>query len=206
MALTLTSKTTSDFTPHPEGIFPAVCLDVIDLGKQPQDFNGEHKMVEKVKIIFETNQKGDDGKEMTISKNFTASLHPKAKLNAFLSKWRGKPVVDGEQIDLQKLVGANCTLVIGKGVSQSGKEFTGIDAISKPTQKFKPSGNYDAEETRKRILEWADKQRGGNGSTPPPVAAAAAARREATKSNAAAVAAQDEIPMGKDDFDPEVGF
>ncbi len=214
MSLTLRSKAGGDFVPHPEGIFPAVCLDVIDLGLQPQEFNGEKKSVQKIKIIFETNQKGADGKEMSISKNFTASLHPKAKLNAFLSKWRGRPIAEGEDIDLTKLPGASCTLVIGKGVNTAGKEYTGIDAISKPTQKLTPSGNYDQADTRKRVLEWADKQRGGpapataTATTSAPAFDKEAARREVAKSNAAKVAAQDQIPMGKEApaFDPEVGF
>ena len=90
--LTLTCKDSGDFKPHPEGIHPAVCVDVMDLGLCETDFQGVKKMVNKVKLTFESEAKGDDGKPCTVSKNFTASLHPKAKLSEFLGKWRGRPV------------------------------------------------------------------------------------------------------------------
>lgn len=51
-------------------------------------------------------KKTEDGKACMVSKNFTASLHPKAKLAEFLGKWRGRLVVPGETIELAKLIGA----------------------------------------------------------------------------------------------------
>jgi len=41
-------------------------------------------MVNKVKLVFESEQKTEDGKNCTVSKNFTASLHPKA---SWRSSW-----------------------------------------------------------------------------------------------------------------------
>ena len=108
----LQCKDSGDFKPHPEGIHPGVCVDVMDLGLVESEFQGQRKMVNKVKLAFETEAKTDDGKPCMVSKNFTASLHPKAKLAEFLGKWRGRPVTPGETIDLQKLIGACCTLVI----------------------------------------------------------------------------------------------
>ena len=124
--LTLTCKDTGDFKPHPEGIHPAVCVDVMDLGLVETDFQGQRKLVNKVKLTFESEAKSDDGKACTVSKNFTASLHPKAKLAEFLGKWRGRPVAPGESIDLQKLIGANCTLVISHQQNLSGKTYAAL--------------------------------------------------------------------------------
>ena len=98
MSLTLTQSSGGDFTPHPEGIFPAVCVDVIDLGPVTSTWEGQTKTANKLRIVFETEEVGNDHKRMTVSKSFTASLHPKAKLTEFLGKWRGKPVADGESI------------------------------------------------------------------------------------------------------------
>ena len=95
MSLTLTQSAGGDFTPHPEGIFPAVCVDVIDLGPVTSTWEGQTKTANKLRIVFETEEVGNDHKRMTVSKSFTASLHPKAKLTEFLGKWRGKPVADG---------------------------------------------------------------------------------------------------------------
>ena len=125
----LQCKDSGDFKPHPEGIHPAVCVDVMDLGLVETEFQGQKKMVNKVKITFETEAKTEDGKNCTVSKNFTASLHPKAKLAEFLGKWRGRPVVPGETIDLGKLIGACCTLVISHQQNMVGKTYASIDAV-----------------------------------------------------------------------------
>src|SRR6516225_9424173 len=132
MSMILQCKESS--RPHPEGIHPAVCLDVIDLGLVQVEFQGKREMKNKVKLVFETEAKGEDGKNCTVSKNFTASLHPKAKLTDFLGKWRGKPVMPGDAIDLDKVIGACCTLVISHQKSLVGRTYASIDAVSKPTR------------------------------------------------------------------------
>ena len=104
--LTLTCKDSGDFKPHPEGIHPAVCVDVMDLGLVETDFQGVKKMVNKVKLTFESEALTEDGKRCTVFRSFSASLHPKSNLSTFLSKWRGRPVAPGESIELQKLIGA----------------------------------------------------------------------------------------------------
>jgi hypothetical protein len=206
--LTLTSKEGSDFKPHPEGIHPAVCVDVVDLGLVETEFQGQKRWVNKAKVVFESEQKTDDGKFCTVSKNFTASLHPKAKLAEFLGKWRGRPVTPGETIDLTKLIGASCTLVISHQQNLVGRTYASIDAVSKPTRKVTPSGTYDPAATRQRYAEWKAKQTGGQkaavGGQPAPEAPAARTspppspqRGEGDKSNAATT---------PPDFDPEVGF
>jgi hypothetical protein len=163
--MVLQCKDSGDFKPHPEGIHPAVCVDVMDLGLVETEFQGQKKMVNKVKLVFESEQKTEDGKaNCTVSKNFTASLHPKAKLAEFLGKWRGRPVNPGETIDLAKLIGACCTLVISHQQNMSGKTYAAIDAVSKPTKRVAPAGTYDPAETRQRYVEWKAKQ--GKGGTP----------------------------------------
>lgn len=158
MSMVLQCKESS--RPHPEGIHPAVCVDVIDLGLVEVEFQGQRRMVNKVKVLFETEQKGEDGKNCTVSKNFTASLHPKAKLAEFLGKWRGRPVVPGEFIDLDKLIGACCTLVISHQQNMVGRTYASIDAVSKPSRKVAPSGQYDPADMRRRIAEAAARKAG----------------------------------------------
>ena len=208
--LTLTSKDGGDFKPHPEGIHPAICVDVMDLGLMETEFQGVRKMVNKLKLVFESEQKTEDGKACSVSKNFTASLHPKAKLAEFLGKWRGRPVLPGETIDLAKLIGASCTLVISHQQNLVGKTYASIDAVSKPTRKVMPSGTYDPAATRQRMAEWKAKQ--GAVAAPQPKAVPAVAPRPAASPAAASMsksaapvtaqsATEDNIP-----FDPEVGF
>jgi hypothetical protein len=202
----LQCKDSGDFVPHPEGIHPAVCVDVMDLGLVETEFQGQRKMVNKVKIAFESEANTEDGKRCMVSKNFTASLHPKAKLAEFLGKWRGRPVLPGETIDLGKLIGACCTLVISHQQNMVGKTYASIDAVSKPTRKVAPSGTYDPAAARQRYAEWKAKQAG-----PAPRAAAPVATppvNAPTKSGAAVAAPVAAPPahVPPADFDPEVGF
>jgi hypothetical protein len=212
--LTLTCKDSGDFKPHPEGIHPAVCVDVMDLGLVETDFQGQKKMVNKVKLTFESEAKTDDGKPCTVSKNFTASLHPKAKLVEFLGKWRGRPVAPGETIGLDKLIGASCTLIISHQQNLSGKTYASVDGVSKPTKRVAPSGQYDPAAARQRYADWSSrtatmKSAGAVGSAPqpspglrPPSPAPASeghAPAVPSKSSAAPAAPQPE-------YDPEVGF
>ena len=208
--LTLTCKDSGDFKPHPEGIHPAVCVDVMDLGLVETDFQGQRKLVNKVKLTFESEALTDDGKRCTVSKNFTASLHPKAKLAEFLGKWRGRPVTPGESIDLQKLIGACCTLVISHQQNLSGKTYAAIDAVSKPTKKVTASGTYDPAAARQRYADWClrtatmKQPAAAVGTAPQPSPGlrppAPAPASEGNKSGAATT------PPPAREFDPEVGF
>jgi hypothetical protein len=200
MSLVLESKAGGDFKPHVEGIHPAVCVDVIDLGMVETEFQGQRRLVNKVRLFFETEQRNEEGKNCVISKTFTASLHPKAKLAEFLGKWRGRPVVPGESIDLAKLIGANCTLVISHQQNMVGRTYASIDAVSKPTKRVAPSGHYDPALARQRIAEWKARDAGNPKPETRNPNQVAAAKPPAGKSAAAVPAASAQ------EFDPEVGF
>jgi hypothetical protein len=201
MTMVLQCKESSDFKPHPEGIHPGVCVDVIDLGLVESEFQGQKKMVHKVRLVFETEQRLEDGRNCTVSKNFTASLHPKARLAEFLGKWRGRPVLPGESVDLAKVIGACCTLVISHQQNVAGKTYASIDAVSKPTRKVVASGGYDAALVRQRIAEWQAKGTSvpANGARPVPKSAPAATpvRAAAPAKPAAPVvpAPDDDVPF-----------
>ena len=201
--LTLTCKDSGDFKPHPEGIHPAICVDVMDLGLVETDFQGVKKMVNKVKITFESEAKTDDGKPCTVFRSFSASLHPKSNLSTFLSKWRGRPVAPGESINLQQLIGASCTLVISHQKNLAGKTYASIDAVSKPTKKVTASGTYDAAAARQRYADWKAKQAAAPAAPAPVATQPAPAAPAPVKSDAGAThTGQQAAP----DFDPEVGF
>ncbi len=164
--MVLQSKIGGDYMPHPEGIHPAVCVDVIDLGLVETEFQGQRRLVNKVRLVFESEQKNEEGKNCIITKTFTASLHSKAKLAEFLGKWRGRPVVPGESIDLGKLMGANCTLVVSHQQNMVGRTYASIDAVSKPTKRLVASGWYDPAAARQRIAERKAKEQAGSGGYP----------------------------------------
>ncbi len=202
MSMLLQCKETSK--PHPEGIYSGVCVDIVDLGLVETEFQGQKKLVPKLRLFFETEYRDETGKAGLISKTFTASLHQKARLSEYIGKWRGRPVVPGESIDLAKLVGANCTLVVSHQQNLVGRTYAAIDAVSKPTKKVAPSGQYDPAETRRRIAEWKAKEAGQPMAAVAPTPAAPSTAAPGPKSGAVVQAAA--APAGTADFDPEVGF
>jgi len=148
--------------PHPEGVFSANCVDLVDLGVVKDVRNGQERLLRKLKLLFETEYRDEAGKAGMIGKTFTASLHPKSKLAGFIASWRGRPVVPGETIDLGKMLGASCTLVISHRQSAVSRTYATIDAVSKLTKKVVPSGQYDPAETRRRIAEWKAREAAGS--------------------------------------------
>ena len=216
-ALVLQCNEGGNFIKHPPGIYQGVCVDVVDLGMQWTEFQGKRKLVRKLKLVFETEHVGEDGKRGIVAKNFTASLYPNAKLTAFLGQWRGRQIVPGDNVDLKKLPGACCTLVLSHQQSLSGRTYVSIDAVSKASKKVVPSGTYDPAAMRQRIAEWAAKDQAAEAGPRPgipayvPVVAAPLANAPQAvapaPSKSAAPAAAPAGPSGPaPDFDPEVGF
>jgi hypothetical protein len=211
MSYVLQSKVGGDFKPHPEGIHPALCVDLIDLGLVESEWQGQRRLVNKLRLAFETEQRGEDGRSCIITKTFTASLHPKAKLSDFVGKWRGRPVVPGESIDLAKLIGANCTLVISHQQNMVGRMYASIDAVSKPTKRLVASGSYDPALARQRIAEWkardglqtTDHRTTGQGTE---VRGQRTEVRGQRPAEAAAPKSAAPSRAPEPEFDPEVGF
>jgi hypothetical protein len=69
-------------------------------------------------------------------------------------------VSPAEKIDLDRLLGASCTLVISSQIGTSGRPYSSIDAVSKATVKLTPTGTYNGVLARTRIAEWQAKQTG----------------------------------------------
>jgi hypothetical protein len=162
----LKCEESTKFTLHPAGIAPAVCVDVIDRGEQPGfEGNGVRHVL---MVVFESEEKDDEGNRLTISRTFTASLNPKASLNKFLAQWRGKAIATGEEIDLDRLLGKSVNLVITHVQGQDGQTRAKIEAAAPCKQKVTPSGHYDGDALRHRLAE-KDKERGMNQpATPAP--------------------------------------
>ncbi len=189
----LTNTPTSTYTPAPPGVHDAVCVDFIDLGIVDTPFGAKRK----VKLTFEIPAEGD-GKPYNISKTFTASLHEKASLNHFLSKWRGKPIAIGEPIDFRKVVGTSATLVVAQETNDAGKTFAKIDTIMKATRKITPTGEYDAAKARENIAKWAKEDATTRQTQPPTQGAPSRAAQPAAPAAAVAKTAP-ASPIADDD-------
>ena len=99
------------FTPHPEGQFAALCVDVVDVGWKATDWGPKYK----VRFSFycgETLVKTIDGKDevvpQIVSSTFNGTLSERGKLRPFLESWRGQMFTSTElgKFDLENVLGA----------------------------------------------------------------------------------------------------
>lgn len=145
-----------DYTPAPEGLWQAVCCDVVDLGLVKDTFGEKHK-VKLVWLIEENDPKTK--KPFSVSKRFNLSLHEKASLRKDLESWRGRKFNQEElkKFDLEKLIGANCQLSVVHNVKDEGEVYANVQNIvssRKDTTKLRVPDDY---------VRQADRDTNGNG-------------------------------------------
>ena len=127
------AKAGPTFVPAPEGQFPAVCADVVDLGMVTTEWNGSKRTAHKIRIVFLISEQTDDGRPFTVSQLFTLSLSEKANLRKFLESWRGRAFTAAELtdgFDIEKLLGADALVQIVHA-QKGDKVYANIATIMK---------------------------------------------------------------------------
>jgi hypothetical protein len=140
----------------PAGVHGAVCSKIYDLGIQ-DGFEG--KQQQKLVILWELDERKDDGKRFLISRTYTASLNEKAKLRQDLEAWRGRRFSPQELsgFDLDNIIGAPCQLAVVEYTKQNGMAGTKISAVmplAKGMQAIKPELESDY------VPDWVRRARG----------------------------------------------
>ncbi len=128
----------------PAGVHAAVCVDVVDMGKQSNRFDPESAPVPTVRLWWQVGE--DDpktGKPYLVRQDYRASLHEKARLRKDLEAWRGRPFTFDELVgfDLEQVIGAGCMLnMVEKAGKQGGKfsNIAGIMPLIKHMEKLEP--------------------------------------------------------------------
>ena len=118
----------SKFTPAPEGLHQAVCMDVVDLGLVETQWGQKPKV--EVRWILDT-VNTETGKPFDVRARYTLSLSEKANLRKHLETWRGRKFTVAELggFDLEKLIGVNCQLQIIHNLTDEGKTYANVQAI-----------------------------------------------------------------------------
>lgn len=138
------TKKESEYTAAPEGLWAAVCCDVVDLGIQKTPF-GEQVKIQIRWQLEEVDEK--TGKRFLIVQNYTPSLHEKSRLRPMLEAWRGRKFSREEekQFDIEKLLGANCQLQIIHNIKDEGRVYANVQAVVPPARnaaKLRVSEDY----------------------------------------------------------------
>jgi hypothetical protein len=132
----LTDSGGTAFTPCPAGSYTARCIQLIDLGTQVVDWQGQAKHQRKVLVtweIIDDETRREDGTPFTISKRYTQSLHEKAGLRKDLASWRGRDFTPEELrgFNLESVLGQPCLLNVIHEVKPDGKTFANIASLMK---------------------------------------------------------------------------
>jgi hypothetical protein len=143
--MSLIAKGGGNFTPAPEGLWPAVCVDVVDMGILKQSYNGTEKQVHKCRLVWEISEKMADGRRFIVGKRYTVSLHEKSGLHKDLKSWRGKAFTADELkgFDVEKVIGVPCRLLITHD-EKDGTTYGNVTQIMKADKAsaIVPNGTY----------------------------------------------------------------
>ncbi|MBA3768052.1 MAG: hypothetical protein H0W99_13935 [Acidobacteria bacterium] len=129
---------TGSFTPAPEGVFQAVCCDVVDHGTVTQEYAGEIRSRHVIELKWQLDQLMDNGTPFLVSQRFTASLHEKSKLLPFIESWRGKKLTaeDLKTFDIEDYIGRNCMLQIVHNVGRNGQTYANVQSIQPYLERY----------------------------------------------------------------------
>lgn len=119
------------FKPAPEGLFQAVCCDVVDLGDMANQFKPGTTQA-KVRLVWQIEETDPefDNKPFVASRMYTASLNEKATLRKHLESWRGRKFSADELkgFDVEVLLGVNCQINIVH-FEKDGKTYANVETI-----------------------------------------------------------------------------
>lgn len=155
-------RPTSNFKPCPEGLHPAVCVDVWDIWTGPKHERWGGGLQDNTRLVFQIDQTytNDDGNVRTYeaSQMYTASVHEKSKLRQHLESWRGKKFTEDDInvfIDgpgLESLVGINCQIQVIHNIKDNGDTYANIITIV-PRHKSSPMLEPSPDFVRKKDRE-----------------------------------------------------
>ena len=142
----------------PEGTHIARVVGFIFIGTVPNEFQGETKMMTKVRITWELPEEkhefkeGDGEKPFTISEEYTLSLLDNSNLYPIIEGIEGYiPDEVRDSYDIEKLVGKESLITIKHGKSKKGAMFAKVASTAplmkgqKAPEAFNPLRvmNYD---------------------------------------------------------------
>jgi hypothetical protein len=166
----IVNENAKEFKRLEAGSYLATCFGIVDLGVQPQEFEGKKVLSrQKMMLFFEIDKASEDddgnplvleredGKPFVITNEYTSNLSPKSKLKEHLNSWRGRPFTDEElaSFNVAKLLGVTCMVA----VDLNSKGYNKILALSKPIAglpKPKPSlPKFIFDDTAPDVEVWA---------------------------------------------------
>jgi len=120
----------------PAGTHVARCYQIIHIGTIPDNFQGEDRLVDKVRLVFElpleTADFGKGEQPFSIGRDFTLSMHEKSGLRAFVQSWLGKAMSDAEasKFDIGTLLGKEAMVSVMHRTANTGRTYADLKGAS----------------------------------------------------------------------------
>jgi len=120
----------------PTGQYVSVLADYVDLGIKTNPFAkaGQAQERERILFTFILNKQDAEGNFYRVQREVTKSLHENSGLRKMILDMTG--VNPGTEFELESLIGYNNSVVVKKGVSQTGKPKSTIESFLPATEKF----------------------------------------------------------------------
>jgi len=131
-------RSQSSYTLAPKGAHVARLYQLINIGTNEEEYMGEIKDLNKVRLTFELPletkvfKEGSEPKPVVISQDYTLSMGKKANLRRIVEGMIGTSLNDEEAygFDVESLMGTACLLTIIHKTSKTGKERAEIASVS----------------------------------------------------------------------------
>lgn len=140
MPMTAPKKTGGDYTPHPAGMYPAICTSVLDTGTVWNE--KQQKYQRKLLLKFVTDQlmpakEGEEAKPYEVNVWKTYSMFHNAHLAAMVQSWLGRNMNQDQldAFDLSTLAGKPALLNISQ--SDDGK-YANVQTVNPLPKSMKP--------------------------------------------------------------------
>jgi len=150
MSLIAKAGTNSSFKPVPPGMHLGRLYRIIDLGTQTTEHLGKAKSSHKVMLQWEVHSEDDagvptvtdDGKPLSLSKNYTLTLDERGTLRKDLQTWRGRDFSEDELhgFDIKAVLGQWAMLSVIKAQGNNGKEYTNVAAVMSVPKSVRAAG------------------------------------------------------------------
>jgi len=120
----------------PAGTHVARCYQIIHIGTIVDTYQGEEKLVNKVRLVFElpleTADFGKGEQPFSIGRDFTLSMHEKSGLRAFVQSWLGKSMSDAEanKFDIGTLLGKEAMVSVMHRTANTGRTYADLKGAS----------------------------------------------------------------------------
>jgi len=120
----------------PAGTHVARCYQIIHIGTIPDTFQGEDRLVDKVRLVFElpleTADFGKGEQPFSIGRDFTLSMHEKSGLRAFVQSWLGKSMSDSDaaKFDIGTLLGKEAMVSVMHRTANTGRTYADLKGAS----------------------------------------------------------------------------